>query len=291
MKNRPLHSVLYMPASNERALSKAEILPADALILDLEDATVVEQKDNARALLANKLKQNSYGKKLVIVRTNDRSTEWYKADLSMAIAANVPVILVPKINSAADVTNILHDMAALNAPEEMALWVMIETSMSLININEISALGRVSRLGGLVLGTNDLAKDMQIPLPTEDYPERIGFQGYFSSCVLAAKAYGLVVLDGVFNNYTDEIGLEFETEQARQFGFDGKTLIHPNQIELVNGIFEPNEAELEAAQNIVDAFARPENANLGAITVDGRMVERLHADIAKVMLEKASFFE
>lgn len=289
MQNRPLSSILYMPASNQRALDKADNLKADGLILDLEDATVIDQKDNARGLLKAKLAQKSYGKKLVIVRTNDTSTNWYKADLSMAIEANVDVILVPKINNADDVSNILHDME--NAPDNIALWVMIETPLALININEIAALGKVSRLDGLVLGTNDLAKDMQIPLPTEDYPDRIGFQAYFSSCILAAKAYGLVVLDGVFNNYNDESGLEVETEQARQFGFDGKTIIHPVQIGMVNTIFAPNEAELEAAQNIVDAFNKPENASQGAITVDGKMVERLHADIARSMIAKAKFYE
>ncbi|MGL1921111.1 MAG: CoA ester lyase [Hyphomicrobiales bacterium] len=289
MQNRPLSSILYMPASNQRALDKADNLKADGLILDLEDATVIDQKDNARGLLRAKLAQKSYGKKLVIVRTNDTSTNWYKDDLSMAIEANVDVILVPKINNADDVSNILHDME--NAPNNIALWVMIETPLALININEIAALGKVSRLDGLVLGTNDLAKDMQIPLPTEDYPDRIGFQAYFSSCILAAKAYGLVVLDGVFNNYNDESGLEVETEQARQFGFDGKTIIHPVQIGMVNTIFAPNEAELEAAQNIVDAFNKPENASQGAITVDGKMVERLHADIARSMIAKAKFYE
>lgn len=289
MQNRPLSSILYMPASNQRALDKADNLKADGLILDLEDATVIDQKDNARGLLKAKLAQKSYGKKLVIVRTNDTSTNWYKDDLSMAIEADVDVILVPKINNADDVSNILHDME--NAPDNIALWVMIETPLALININEIAALGKVSRLDGLVLGTNDLAKDMQIPLPTEDYPDRIGFQAYFSSCILAAKAYGLVVLDGVFNNYNDESGLEVETEQARQFGFDGKTIIHPVQIGMVNTIFAPNEAELEAAQNIVDAFNKPENASQGAITVDGKMVERLHADIARSMIAKAKFYE
>lgn len=289
MKNRPLRSVLYMPASNERALNKAEILPADGLILDLEDATVIEQKDMARNLLKAKLAVKPYGKKLVIVRTNDTDTQWYKDDLAMAIAADVDVVLVPKVDTANDVTNILHDMA--DVPEEIELWVMIETPMALLNINEIAALGRVSRLGGLVLGTNDLAKDMQIPLPTEDHPERIGFQTYFASCILAAKANGLAVLDGVFNNFNDAARLEFEAEQARQFGFDGKTLIHPKQIDVVNKVFSPNEAELEAAQNIVDAFAKDENANLGAITVDGKMVERLHADMAKAMIAKAKYFE
>lgn len=289
MRNRPLHSILYMPASNQRALTKAEILPADGLILDLEDATVIEQKIDARQLVKAKLADKPYGKKLVIIRTNDQNTIWYQDDMAMAVEAKADVVLVPKVNSANDVTNILQDME--NAPENMALWVMIETPMALLNINEIAALGQVSRLGGLVLGTNDLAKDMQIPLPTEDYPERAGFQTYFASCVLAAKAYGLVVLDGVYNHFNDEVGLEIETEQARQFGFDGKTLIHPNQIELVNGIFEPTEAELEAAQNIVDAFAKQENATLGAITVDGKMVERLHADIAQQMIAKAEFYE
>lgn len=291
MKNRPLHTVLYMPASNQRALNKAEILPADGFILDLEDATVVEQKNTARQLLGVKLAAKPYGKKLVIVRSNERNSQWYDADLAMAIEAKADVVLVPKVSTADDVTNILHDMASQNAAENMALWVMIETPMALLNIIEIAALGKVSRLSGLVLGTNDLAKDMQIPLPTEEYPERLGFQSHFAACILAAKANGIIVLDGVFNHLNDEVGLAFEAEQARQFGFDGKTLIHPNQIAVVSRVFAPNEAELDAAQNIVDAFARPENANLGAIIVDGKMVERLHAEMAQSMLDKLKFFE
>lgn len=283
--------MLYMPASNERALAKAETLPADALILDLEDATAVSQKDNARALLAAKLIKKPYGNKLVIVRINALCADWHEEDLRMAVAVKADVILVPKLNNALDVTDILHAMEALNAPRNMQLWVMIETPMALMNLYEIAALARVSRLGGFVLGTNDLAKEMNIPLPTAEYPERAGFITYFSNCILAARAYGLVVLDGVFNDFGDDAGLEFEANQAKQLGFDGKTLIHPKQIDKVNDVFAATAAELVAAQKIVDAFALPENANLGVITLDGKMVERLHADMAKVMLEKAKFYE
>lgn len=291
MQNRPLRSVLYMPASNQRALTKAEGLPADALILDLEDATAVSQKDNARALLATKLIKKPYGKKLVIVRINATSTSWYDDDLRMAVAVKADVVLVPKLDNALDVTDILHDMEALDAPKDMQLWVMIETPMALMNLYEIAALGRVSRLSGLVLGTNDLAKEMGIPLPTSEQPERIGFQTYFSNCVLAARAYGLVVLDGVFNNFNDAKGLEFEAIQSKQLGFDGKTLVHPKQIDIANDVYAASEQELALAQKIVEAFALPQNEHLGAITIDGKMVERLHADMAKVMLEKARFYE
>lgn len=291
MKNRPLSSVLYMPASNERALAKAENLPADALILDLEDATAVSQKHHARALLAAKLIKKPYGSKLVIVRVNSPCSDWYDDDLSMAVAAKADVILVPKLSNALDVTDILHDIEALNAPRDMQLWVMIETPMALMNLYEIAALARVSRLGGLVLGTNDLAKEMNIPLPCAEWPDRVGFQTYFSNCILAARAYGLVVLDGVFNDFNDAAGLEFEAQQAKQLGFDGKTLIHPKQIDKVNDVFAASAEELELAQRIVDAFANPENDHLGAITINGKMVERLHADMAKVMLGKAKFYE
>ncbi|MCJ8324968.1 MAG: CoA ester lyase [Rhizobiales bacterium] len=289
MNNRPLRSLLYMPASNERALAKAENLPADGLILDLEDATVVAQKDNARASLAEKLATKPYGKKLVIVRVNDTSTPWYKADLQMAIRANVDVILLPKINTAAEVKAVLNDMK--NAPKHIQLWLMIETPLALMNINEIAALATGSRLSGLVMGTNDLAKDMQIPLPTYEQPERLGFTSYFSSVILAAKAFGLVALDGVFNNFNDVDGLAFEANQAKQLGFDGKTLIHPKQLDVVNEIFAASDAELAFARKVVAAFDLPENAELGAITVDGKMAERLHADMARALLAKAEYYE
>ncbi|PCI86106.1 MAG: CoA ester lyase [Hyphomicrobiales bacterium] len=290
MQNRPVRSVLYMPASNERALAKAETLPADALILDLEDATAVSQKDNARALLKAKLKKKPYGQKLVIIRVNSRCSDWYDDDLRMAVAAKADVILVPKVDNASDVSDILRDIDALNASKKMQLWVMIETPMALINLYEIAALGPVSRLGGLVLGTNDLAKEMNIPLPSAERPDRIGFLTYFSNCILAARAYGLVVLDGVFNDFNDAAGLEFEALQAKQLGFDGKTLIHPKQIDKVNDVFAASAEELAMAQKIIDAFALPENADLGAITIDGKMIERLHVDMAKAMLEKAKYY-
>ena len=291
MQNRSLRSALYMPASNQRALTKAEGLPADALILDLEDATAVGQKNNARALLATKLIKKPYGKKLVIVRINAACSDWYDDDLRMAVAVKADVILVPKLDNALDVTDILHDMEALNAPKDMQLWVMIETPMALMNLYEIAALGRVSRLGGLVLGTNDLAKEMNIPLPTAQQPDRIGFQTYFSNCILAARAYGLVILDGVFNNFNDDAGLEFEAAQGKQLGFDGKTLIHPKQIDIANEVYAASPDELILAQKIVDAFDLPKNAQLGAITIEGKMVERLHADMAKARLDKAKFYE
>lgn len=291
MKNRPLSSVLYMPASNERALAKAETLPADGLILDLEDATADGQKEYSRSLLKTKLSTKPYGKKFVIIRINGTCSDWYEDDLRMAVAAGANAVLVPKLRNAIDVTDILHELEALNAPKDLQLWVMVETPMALMNVYEIAALGPVSRLGGLVLGTNDLGKEMNIPLPTRKSPDRIGFQTYFSNCVLAARAHGLVVLDGVFNNFNNNDGLRYEAEQAKQLGFDGKTLIHPKQIDIVNEVFAATVDELELAQRIVDAFANPANDHLGAITINGKMVERLHADIAKAMLEKAAFYE
>lgn len=291
MKNRPLNSILYMPASNERALAKAETLAVDGLILDLEDATADGQKKYSRNLLKTKLATKPYGKKFVLIRINGTCSDWYNDDLRMAVKAGANAILVPKISNATDVTVILHELDRLNAPEDLQLWVMVETPMALMNIYEIAALGPVSRLGGLVLGTNDLGKDMNIPLPTRQSPDRIGFQTYFSNCILAARAYDLVVLDGVFNNFNNDNGLKYEAEQAKQLGFDGKTLIHPKQINIVNEVFAATVDELELAQRIVDAFADPANDHLGAITINGKMVERLHADIAKAMIEKAKFHE
>lgn len=291
MKNRPLRSVLYLPAGNERALAKAATLPVDALILDLEDATAVDKKLSSRDILKAKLATNPFGQRMIVIRINSIDTQWYEEDMAMAIGCKPDAILVPKISSVNDVSDILYDMERAGAAKDLALWVMIETPFALMNINEIAALAATTRLSGFVLGTNDLAKDMQIPLPTEDAPQRVGFLSYFSSVILAARAYGLVVLDGVFNNFDDVKGLEFEAKQAKQLGFDGKTLIHPKQIDVVNEVFAASDGELAFAQKIVEAFELDENANLGAIKIDGKMVERLHADMAKAALEKAKFYE
>lgn len=288
---KPLRSVLYMPAANVRALEKAKTLPMDALIIDLEDATAFEHKITARNSLRAKLANKPYGDKLVAIRVNDQATEWFNADLKSAVTAKPDIILVPKVDNASQVTDILHQLAALDETATIKLWIMVETAQAILNINEIAALGKVSALDGLVFGTNDLAKEMLIPLPSAEYPERIGFLSYFSNCILAAKANGLAILDGVFNDFSNLDGLAYETRQAKQLGFDGKTLIHPKQIEIANTIFSPSAAEVEFAQKIITAFKLPENAGKGAINIDGKMVELLHAQMAEAMLAKIKFYD
>ncbi|NRA87224.1 MAG: CoA ester lyase [Rhizobiales bacterium] len=291
MSAHPFRSVLYMPASNARALEKAASLPADALILDLEDAVAPDKKSDARILLSKKLSTKPYGNKKVIIRVNDLDTEWFEDDLACAIACKPDAILIPKINKADDVIFVSDKMTTLGAPQSIKLWIMVETALSLLNIFQISKLAKFTRLDGFVMGVNDLAKEMQIPLATPEYPDRLGFLNYFSSCILAARLNNICILDGVFNNFSDDVGVAYEANQAKQLGFDGKTLIHPKQIDIANTVFAPTEAELKFAHSVVAAFADPANLGLAAIKVDGKMVEILHLDMAKNTLAKVRIID
>jgi citrate lyase subunit beta / citryl-CoA lyase len=273
MKIRPRRSVLYMPGSNARALEKAATLPADALILDLEDAVAPEAKDLARTQVCAAVKDRRFGKREVIVRINGLDTPWGHDDIEAAAAAGPDAILVPKVNDAADVAHAEQHMA--NAPTSCALWLMIETPRAIFNANAIAGAG--GRLSCFVMGTNDLVKEMRA-LHT---PGREALLASLNLAVLAARAHALTVIDGVFNEIADAPGLEAICRQGRALGFDGKTLIHPSQIEACNRIFSPDPAEVARARAILDAFDRPENKGRGAISLDGRMVELLHAEIAK----------
>ncbi len=274
-----------MPASNQRLLDKAEQLAADAIIFDFEDAVVPEKKPLAREVLSKKLSSNPYGQKRLIIRINDLSTKWFEDDLACAITCKPNAILIPKICKADDVIFISDKMAELGASADIELWVMIETALSLLNIFQISKTASFTRLAGFVMGVNDLAKEMQIPLPSTENPERLGFLNYFSSCILAARLNDIHILDGVFNDFSDELGMNYETVQAKQLGFDGKTLIHPKQIDIANQVFAPSPAEIDHANNIVSAFAEPKNKALAALKVDGKMVEILHLEMAKKLLK------
>jgi citrate lyase subunit beta / citryl-CoA lyase len=273
MKIRPRRSVLYMPGSNARALEKAATLPADALILDLEDAVAPEAKDLARTQVCAAVKDRRFGKREVIIRINGLDTPWGHDDMEAAAAAGPDAILVPKVNDAADVAHAEQHMA--NAPTSCALWLMIETPRAIFNANAIAGAG--GRLSCFVMGTNDLVKEMRA-LHT---PGREALLASLNLAVLAARAHALTVIDGVFNEIADAPGLEAICRQGRALGFDGKTLIHPSQIEACNRIFSPDPAEVARARAILDAFDRPENKGRGAISLDGRMVELLHAEIAK----------
>jgi len=272
MTIRPRRSVLYMPGSNARALEKAATLPADALILDLEDAVAPEAKDLAREQVCAAVKAKRFGKREVIIRVNGLDTEWGHDDMEAACDAAPDAILVPKIN---DLVDVEHADQHMDAPDSCALWLMIETPFAIFKANEIaSAQGRLSCL---VMGTNDLVKELR----AQHSPGREALLASLNLTVLAARAHGLTVIDGVFNEIADTAGFEAVCRQGRALGFDGKTLIHPSQIEGCNNIFSPDPQEVARARAILAAFEKPENKGKGAIALDGRMVELLHAEIAK----------
>ena len=264
---RPRRSALYMPAANARAIEKARDLPCDVVILDLEDAVAPDAKETARQQAVAAVKAGGFGRREVVIRVNGLDTPWGADDLAAAAAACPDAILAPKVSSAADVA--AYD-AGLSG--ETRLWVMIETCASIFALDAIAACGGASRLDALVIGTNDLAKDMRCRLTVERAP----LVGPLSLSVAAARAHGLVILDGVHNGIADADGLARQCAQGAEFGFDGKTLIHPGQIEAANTAFSPAPDEVHWARIIVAAFDSPENASKGVLRVEGRMVERLH---------------
>jgi len=278
---RPRRSVLYMPASNLKALDKARTLPADAVILDLEDAVAPEAKETARAQAVEAVKAGGFGRREVVIRVNGLDTPWGAEDLAAAVQAGPDAILVPKVNSADDVAQ--YDGAICAAPEHTKLWAMIETCRSIFNLAEIGAAAQGSRMSVWVMGTNDLAKEMRC----RQTPGREPFHGPLSLAVAAARAHGLAILDGVYNDIDNDDGLEAVCEQGVDFGFDGKTLIHPRQIDICNRVFSPSQAEVAFARAIIAAFALPENAGKGAIRVEGRMAELLHLNQAQRLVAVA----
>ncbi len=279
MTIRPRRSVLYMPGSNVRALEKAKSLPADALILDLEDAVAPEAKAAAREQVCGAIKGGGYGGRELVIRINGLETPWGQADLEAAAAAAPDAVLVPKIGSGADIVRATEALARGGAPASTRLWAMIETPLAILNLAEIAAAAQApgARLGCFVLGTNDLVKETRAELAGG----RVGALYWLSAAVTAARAYGLDVLDGVYNNFKDADGFLAECRQGRILGFDGKTLIHPDQIGPANEVFAPAEAEVVWARKIIAAFAAPESAGKGVITVEGRMVEIMHAEMAR----------
>ena len=276
---RPCRSVLYIPGSKDRALEKACGLAADAIIFDLEDAVAPDEKPAARELLARVLRDFDYGPRLRIVRINGFDTEWGRADaqaMDAAIAggAKVDAILIPKVNRAADLDAVAELVPGAD------LWAMMETSLAMLNAAEIAAH---PRLKGMVMGTNDLAKELGSRFRADRLPLITGL----GLCVLAAKASGKVIVDGVYNAFKDEEGLRVECEQGRDMGFDGKTLIHPAQLEIANAAFAPSEAEIALAKRQIEAFAAAKAAGQGVAVVDGRIVENLHIVTANAILAKA----
>ena len=268
---RPRRSVLYMPGSNARAMEKARTLPADALILDLEDAVAPDAKDIARRQVSEAVKARGFGKREIVIRINALSTAWGADDLASAADAGPDAILVPKVSHARD----LADIEARLGNARVTLWAMVETPLAILKIGEIAGAG--GRLACFVMGTNDLIKEFH-GVHTQD---RLNLSAALGLSVAAARAYGLSVIDGVYNDIANSDGFYECCRQGRAFGFDGKTLIHPSQIDPCNNVFAPSAADVEAARKIIAAFDRAENKGKGAISLDGRMVELLHAEIAR----------
>jgi citrate lyase subunit beta / citryl-CoA lyase len=279
MTVRPRRSVLYMPGSNARALEKARELPADAIILDMEDAVAPEAKGQARELISKALKNGGFGDREVMVRINGLDTRWWVEDLNAVIAAKPDAVLLPKVSEPGQLQDVAERLVDLGADHRMRVWAMMETPLAMLNVGQIaaSALDSETRLAGFVMGTNDLAKDTRARL----VPGRAPMLPWLMNCVAAARAYGLDILDGVYNELGNEQGFIEECKQARDLGFDGKTLIHPKQIAPCNEAFSPSPEEVEAARKLIAAFDQPENENKGVIQIDGRMVERLHAEMAR----------
>ena len=275
--HRPRRSCLYMPGANERALEKAKTLPADTVIMDLEDAVAPEAKETARDTIRAAVTAGGYGHREIVVRMNGLDTEWGQADLKMAVEAGAHALLAPKVIDGSDIDRLDDAMSLAGAPAEMGLWVMIEMPKAILNIQDIAeAVGR-TRMTTFGMGTNDLAKEYRARMT----PDRLAFQTALGMSMAAARAYNIVAIDGVYNDIKNEQGLIDECEQGRDLGFDGKTLIHPSQLDTANRVFAPSPHDVEHAQAVIEAFADPQNAGKGVLKVNGKMTELLHLDEAR----------
>jgi len=270
---RPRRSVLYMPSSNERALEKAKTIPCDGLILDLEDAVAPDAKPAAREAACAAAASSGYGGREVTVRVNGIGTEWHAADMVAVCAAGPDAVVVPKVSTAEEVRGLSTVLEWGGAPEHTRLWAMIETPEAIFNVREIAAAS--DRLSVLVMGTNDLVKELY----AEHVPGRAPLLTSLSLAVLAARASGIAILDGVYNDVQDADGFLTECRQGRELGFDGKTLIHPGQVEGANAAFAPSEQAVEDARGILQAWE--DGAGSGVVTYHGRMIESLHVDTAR----------
>jgi citrate lyase subunit beta/citryl-CoA lyase len=280
---RPRRSVLYMPGANERALEKAKTLPADSLILDLEDAVAPEGKAEARERVCNVVKAGGYGPRELVIRVNGQDTEWGKADLKAAAHAKPDAILAPKISSGDEIRWLDEALSEAGAARSMQLWVMIETPLAILNLKEIAQTAKTTRLSGFVMGSNDLLKDFR----ADPMPARENLAAAYTLAIAAARAFDLLVFDGVYNDITNAAGFEVEAKQAKAFGFDGKTLIHPSQVEPCNAVFAPPADAVIHARDVIAAFADPTNAGKGVLKVNGKMTELLHLAQAKRMVAVA----
>ena len=276
---RPRRSHLFMPGSNPRALEKARTLPVVGVILDLEDAVAPDAKASARDNIAEAVLARGFGKREVIIRINALDSPWWIDDVTMAGRVKPDGILVPKISSVADLSAIADRLSDINADMSIRVWAMIETARAVLHCEELAAASKDSemRLAGFVFGPNDISRETRIAMR----PGRAAMLPMITHCVLATRLYGLDVLDGPYSGIGDAEGFAEEAAQGRDLGFDGKTLIHPGQIEACNKVFTPTDEEVAQARRIIAAFALAENTSRGAIQLDGKMVERLHADMAR----------
>ncbi len=276
---RPRRSLLFMPGSNARALEKARTLPADGLILDLEDAVAPDAKSLARDQIARAVAARGFGRREVLIRINSLDSPWWLDDLNMAAAARPDGILVPKVSTVEDLKLVADRLTEANADPAIKVWAMIETARAILNAEPLAAQARdpAMRLAGFVFGPNDIARETRIRM----VPGRATMLPIITHCVLAAHAHGLDMLDGPYGDIGNLDGLRQECAQSVDLGFDGKTLIHPSHLAPCNAAFTPPADEVANARKIVAAFDLPENASRGAIQLDGRMVERLHAEIAR----------
>ncbi|MEM8591920.1 MAG: CoA ester lyase [Pseudomonadota bacterium] len=280
MPSRPYRSVLYIPGSRSRALEKARTMPVDAIIFDLEDAVAVNEKENARHLLAKTLQEGGYGARAQIVRINGFDTEWGEADLETIAAIGPEAVLLPKVNRATDIEALAKKLETIPAAAETRIWAMMETPHGILNAAEIA---EAPRMAGMVMGTNDLAKD----LGTRPRADREPMIASLGMCLLAARAAGIAIVDGVYNAFKDDDGLRAECIQGRDMGFDGKTLIHPAQVTIANEVFAPSDDEIDLATRQIAAFDEAMQHGQGVAVVDGRIVENLHVETALATLAKA----
>ena len=279
---RPRRSALYMPGSNARALEKARTLDTDVVILDLEDAVTPDMKSQARSLVIAAVQAGGFGRREVVIRVNALESVWGEADIAAVAKSGADAVLVPKVSSGGDVVIFARHLRDAGAPESLKVWAMMETPLAMLNAGAIAATAAdpATRLSAFIMGTNDLAKETRARL----LPGRAAMVPWLQTCLAAARAYGLDILDGVYNALEDTAGFEAECAQGRDFGFDGKTLIHPNQLGICNSVFSPSAGEVAMAREVIGVFDLPENADKGAVQLSGRMVERLHADMARRVL-------
>lgn len=274
---RPFRSVLYIPAANARAMEKAASMPVDAIIFDLEDAVAPDAKAQARELLAQALERHDYGARSLLLRINGFDTDYAAQDLAAIAGLKADAVLLPKVNSAADVARL--DKALGDA--DLAIWAMMETPMGILNAAEIA---HAPRMAGFVMGTNDLAKE----LTSRNRADRMPMQASLQIALLAARAAGIVAIDGVYIAFKDEEGLRRECDDGRDMGFDGKSLIHPAQVAVTNAVFAPTQAEIDLAQRQIEAFRAAQAEGKGLAVLDGRIVENLHVATAEATLAKAN---